>query len=102
MIGFKKFEFEKTSENYESGGSVMRFLRFLGGVGFEKIGARGIKNPTKVMLTYQKSRLLTDSNFLKLASTFYEIYLKSRYKPIIWTRFSTPLNETKNNSFDPI
>ena len=31
VIGFKKNEFEKTSEKYELGRSVMRFYRLLGG-----------------------------------------------------------------------
>ena len=35
MIGFKKNEFEKTSEKYELGGGVGYEI------GFEKIGARG-------------------------------------------------------------
>ena len=41
MIGFKKFEFEKTSENYESGGVGYEIFKIFRGVGFEKIGARG-------------------------------------------------------------
>ena len=58
------------------------------------------------MLTYQKLRLLTDSNFLKLASTFYEIQLKSRYNQSYnhpWERASwelkSPTREVGNQRF---